>query len=363
MLEPNAIDTKKKENESSGNSDKPPDYAGFFSNIVLSVIINRIFISFLLVGSIGLYICKIAQANILPDNMEYIPFGSKPVQIEQIPINVNVVKEYGLSGLGWLIGETPKKLWSTKILFNIDNSETGTIAFIKSLQTKPKSASFFGLYISNIILSVISINNLIINKVFSIANEFLPESAIIILFPFVLIFLFIFFFILNIILCFFFQVKFWKDFFMDKNIKDNKVNWIEPFTYLRPWRAFLLFLYVIFLFFPMATMTPFILILYSFLSPLFISGENQSNKEPYNFAKFIKDVLLYKSQLFLIILSLGLIIDSNKYLGSNSMIGCIIGIIIVFFGLHLYNQYIPKNDLNLTPGLASLKPAKIRVAK
>ena len=55
---------------------------------------------------------------------------------------------------------------------------------------------------------------------------------------------------------------------MDKNIKDNVVNWHEPFTYLRPWRAFLLFLYFIFLFFPFALMSPFVLILFSFFAPL-----------------------------------------------------------------------------------------------
>ena len=361
MSEPNTIDTKKIENGTNTSSETKADYAGFFSNIALSVIVNRIFITFLLLGSIGLYTCKVAQANILPDNMEYVPLGNKLSQIEQIPINANIIKEYGIGGLGWLIGEKPKKIWSTKIIFDKDQfSETSIISFLKSFQTKPKTASFLGLYVSNVILSIISINNLFINKIYSIANEFLPESIIILLFPFVFVLLFVSFFLLNIGLCFFFQVKYWNDFFMDKNVKDNIVNWREPFTYLRPWRAFLLFLYFIFLFFPFALMSPFVLILFSFLAPLFCVGENQTTKQPYNFATFIKDVLLYKSQLFLIILSLGLIMDSNKYLGSNSLIGCVVGILIVFFGLHLYNQYIPKDDTNISPGLVSLKQAKMK---
>ena len=266
MSESNAIDSKKTENE-TGSSEAAPNYAGFFTDIFWNVIINRIIITIVLFGSIGLYTCKIAQSNILPDNMDYIPFGNKPKQIDPIPINVNVVKEYGLFGFGWLLGEAPKKIWSNKIIFNNDksNEEGSIIQFMKSLQSNPKNASFFGLYISNIILNIISINNLFINKIYGIANEFLPESVILILFPFCFILLFIVLFVLNIILCFFNQVKHWNDFFMDKNVKDNKVNWLEPFTYLKPWRMFLFFLYMMFLFFPFAFTMPFFIVIYSLL--------------------------------------------------------------------------------------------------
>lgn len=358
MSEPNAIDSKKTENE-TGTTEPAPNYGDFFKDIFLSVIVKRIIISFVFIGSIGLYTCKIAQSGLLPDNVDYIPFGNKVKQIEQIPINVNVVKEYGLFGFGWLLGETPKKIWSTKIIFN-DKNEGSIIQFLKSLQTNPKNASFFGLYISDIILNIIAINNLFINKIYGIANEFLPESLIIILFPFCFIILFAVLFILNIVLCFFNQIKHWNDFFMDKNVKDNKVNWLEPFTYFKPWRMFLFFLYILFLFFPFAFTMPFFIVIYSFISPLFISGETQNTKRTFNFLTFIKDVLIYKSQLFLIILSIYLILDSYKFLGSASTVGCAVGILIVFFGLHLYNQYIPKNDSNLTSGLVSTKPAKIK---
>ena len=69
-------------------------------------------------------------------------------------------------------------------------------------------------------------------------------------------------------------------------------------------------------------------------------------------------MLLYKSQLFLAILSLGLISQSDKSLGVNGLVGCLVGIAIVFFILNLYNPYIPQNDPNFTAGLAPVKQAK-----
>ena len=97
------------------------------------------------------------------------------------------------------------------------------------------------------------------------------------------------------------------------------------------------------------------------MSPLFISGENQTTKVPFTFYDLIKGVLLYKSQVFLIIFSIYLLLDSYTFLGSSSAAGCAVGILIAFFGFHSYNQYIPKNDVNLTSGLVSTKQAKIKL--
>ena len=109
--ETNAIDSK-----NTNSSSKPPNYAGFFSGLVTNSI--QILISFVLVGSIGLYTCKVAQANVLPDNISFQPFGNKIKDVEEIPININVVKVYGLNGLGMFLGQKPKKVESTKIVFN-----------------------------------------------------------------------------------------------------------------------------------------------------------------------------------------------------------------------------------------------------
>lgn len=356
------IDSKKAERDTGSSSSEEDMNYGEFTGGLLKYSISTI-ITFGVIGSLGLYTCKVAQANVLPDNMDYAPFGTKHAKVENIPININVVKEYGFHGLGWMFGDKPKVM-STKIVFDnesvLKDYEKGGIGFINSLKTNPKRASYFGLYMRDVIFSIICNNNLIINKVYGKMNEFLSESAILILNPILAPIIHIILFVINIFLSFFYQIKFWSDFFMDKQVKKGKdeVEWNEPFTYLRPIRSFVFFLYIIFLFSPMIVILSIGITLYSIFSPAGITGKTEEGKGQVNFTNFVKDVLLYKSQLFLVILTLGLISQSASSLGTNGLIGCLIGTAIVFFILKLYNQYIPKDDPSVTPGLVSFQQAK-----
>ena len=357
----NAIDSKKTQNEDGSTSEIAPNYLGFAGGLI-SYSLYILFV-FGIVGSIGLYTCKIAQTNILPDNIEYMPFGNKIKKVDDNLVNINIIKEYGFFGLGWIFGETPK-VFSTKLKFDqnsiMKDYDNGFIGMINSLKNSPENSSFLGLYIRDVFLSMISINNLYVNKIYGLFNEYLPETVIILFYPLFLVMSSIFMLIANMFLSFFYQIKYWGDFFMDRSVKDGKVRWNEPFTYLRPWRSFCLFLYFIFLLFPMNFIIASIVNTYAFLSPLFISAELDATNQSYGFIQCLQDVLLYKSQLFLILLTYGLIAESIQYLGINGVIGCSVGIIIAFFFLHLYNQYIPKDSTVSTPGLVAMKQAKMK---
>ena len=359
----NEIEKKKNKLQNNDNNNSGPDYKGFAKGLLTYSF--HIIISFVLVGSIGLFLCKIAQSNVLPDDINFYPFGEKIKDVEQIPININIVKVYGLMGLGLFLGQKPEKEESTKIVFNskeVDESyNKGIIGFLNSLKTSPDRSSYLGLYLNNIITTIIANNNWIINKLFGFLNQYLPESFIIILFPMIAVILLIIMFFINMILCFFYQLTNWSAFFQDKDLKNNKVGWKEPFTYFRPWRAFVLFLYCIFLFFPVVSCLPFLTTFYSIFSPLGINANLFNTKINYGFGSFIKDVILYKSQLYLILLTFGLLTQSSLYLGTNGVIGCIIGILIVFFCFHLYNQFIPKDEKYETEGLVSNNQAKVKV--
>jgi len=356
--ETSAIDDKKKENETG--TTESPNYGSFASQLISYTI--TIIVLFGVIGSVGLYTCKVAQANVLPTDMDYYPFGEQNPDIETIPININVVKEYGYSGFGGLLGETPK-VFSTKIDFDTSNIlkdyDNGLIGLMNKWKYEPKKANFFGLYIRDVIFNIIATNNSIIDKIYNLFNENMSESVILLLYP---IFFFVFSILMvfvNMALTFFYQIKCVGDFFLNKNVKGNKVEWTEPFTYLQPFRLICLGVYAFFLFFLMVFLLPLFFILpYTIFSPLTISAKIQNTNESYNFMNFIKDVFLYKSQLFMILLTYGLFTTSLKTLGSNALIGCIIGVLVVFFSFHLYNQYIPSNDANVTPGLVSTKTEK-----
>jgi len=341
-----AIDSKKTESQDSPSS---PNYGGFVMGLLSYAI--YVFIVFGIIGSIGLYTCKVA--HLLPDNMDYEPFGTKTPKVDDSLVNINVIKEYGMFGFGWLFGESPK-VFTTKLKFDqsdiFKQYNEGFIGMIDSFKTSPEKSTFFGLYIRDVFLSMVAMNNLYVNKVYGLFNKYLPESMIMLFYPMFLFFSSIFMLLANMCFSFFYQLKYWSDFFMDRSVKDGKVHWNEPFTYLRPWRSFCLFLYAIFCFFPMNGFLPLMVGVYTFFAPLFISGQVESTKQKYGFMQCIQDVFLYKSQFFLILLTYGLLTNSMQYLGVNGLIGCLVGIAIAAFGLHLYGQYIPKDNPASTPG-------------
>ena len=356
----NAINNKKTREKSN---DKSINYAGFISGLFLYTI--YILITFLLVGSIGLYICKVAQANVLPDNINFLPFGDKYKEIPEIPINTNIIKVFGLMGFGRILGQKPLKEESTKIVFNnkeiLEGYQNGVIGLITSLKTNPERSSFFGLYVSDLLSSILTTNNWIINNLFGVINKYCSETFILIFFPLFIFFLIIFMVITNIVLCFFYQIKNFSDFFMNKNVKNNTVTWSEPFTYLRPWRLFLLLLYCFFLFFPIIGFIPFLTAFYSIFAPLGLSAYIYETNKKMNFTTFIRDVAIYKSQFFLILFTLGLLSQSSSYLGSNGLIGCLVGILIAYFILHLYNPFLSNSENSTsTQGLVSSEQAKVK---
>jgi hypothetical protein len=208
--------------------------------------------------------------------------------------------------------------------------------------------------------SLIASNNWVINKTFGFCNKYLSETMIIILYPIFLSLFIVGMIFFNMILCFFYLLKNWSDFFMNKSIKNDKVEWNEPFTYLRPWRWFIFILYCFFLFFPIASILPLIITLYSIFAPLGLTANIFNTNQTIGFTTFVKDVMIYKKQLYLIMLTYVLFSQASINLGINGMIGCFVGILIVMFFFHIYKQVIPSNDKNETDGLVSKSQAKVK---
>jgi hypothetical protein len=91
----NAIDSKKNANNSSTPS-SGPNYRGFATTFGKSLLT---ILKIIALGSIGLYICKVAQSSLLPDNLEQTPFGPNIRMPQHIPINMNIMQEYPFHGL------------------------------------------------------------------------------------------------------------------------------------------------------------------------------------------------------------------------------------------------------------------------
>ena len=83
----NAIDEKKTE-ESGGD----PDFKGFANNYISSIIFT-IGILVFIIGGLGLYTTKVAQANILPDDIELAPYTVFDRVVNDIPIDINIMRQ------------------------------------------------------------------------------------------------------------------------------------------------------------------------------------------------------------------------------------------------------------------------------
>ena len=82
----NVIDEKKNEFK---NSNTTSDFKGFIKNYLLSIVFT---IGIFIIGGIGLYTTKIAQSNILPDNIELAPYTIKDRVVKDIEVNINIIK-------------------------------------------------------------------------------------------------------------------------------------------------------------------------------------------------------------------------------------------------------------------------------
>jgi len=334
-----AIDDKKNENSGESDETKSSNWGGFISSLIMIIIHLLLWLGF--IGPIILYLCKLAQANVLPSHAEYAPYGDKILKVDEIPININVVKH-------------KKKEYSTKIFFSqnkiINDYLHGLIGFLKVYQNDPKKANFYGNFWAMIIFNILSFNFGLIDSIFEMINKTLPETIILLISPIIFVFLLVGFYFLNMGLTFYYQIRFFNEFFLVKKVENNKVEWKKHIIFFEPLRWFFGFLSVIFVFFPATFLLPFLTLNFSIFSPLFITSKVDNNK-PYSFLDFVKDNLFYKSNVFLIMLSMLMLGAVAKNLNNYFIVAFIIAIIILFFK-HYYEDVNIADDTMLTLGLA-----------
>ena len=82
-----AIDEKKTENTGTD-----PDFKGFASNYLFSIIFTIGVVVFI-IGGLGLYTTKVAQANILPDNSLLAPYTDIGRSVSAMPIDINIIHD------------------------------------------------------------------------------------------------------------------------------------------------------------------------------------------------------------------------------------------------------------------------------
>ena len=338
-----AIDEKKA--EETGTSTASPDFKGFATYYLLSIIFT-IGIVIFIIGGLGLYTTKVAQSNILPDNIEYAPYTIFDREVSPIPIDINVMRPSIFSENGDTL--------SQKVIFNSkEYLDSFNKSFLCSLKKSavPTNGMFANLplYFSFVYDNIVANNFLAINTLFFYLS-FLPESAIMFLYGFFGIFLWIGLYFFNICISIFYHIINIPQLFRSAPYKDEKL-W-EPMKEIGFIRFVKLVLFF-FLWIPIGSLSAFIVppffTIYGLIAPLLstykLTQKATNKNKTYNVIDFIKNTFAYKQFFFFVLATISLFSNGSKYLGNNAIFGIIIAVMFAYFmGLYSNEMPIPNNN-------------------
>lgn len=312
-----------------------------FFNTIMYQLLNLFVV--LLVGTAILYGCKVSQSNILPTDFHCFPYHSTETSVKEIPINMNIT---------YLKGEK----YSQKIYFPYEyNKNNYLLDFLRRIKESPKATSVAA-FLVDVVMSFIQFNYSLTNGFYSILNTYLPESIILLFSPFFLLPCFLFFVFLDF---FYFMYAWFSNmswlFKRNTNNTDTgkpiwkSVDLLEPFSYFFSWFLLFLFFWIYILGFGFIFSTLlFISLMYTFFTPLGITGFTKINNAFHKISlfQFFKDILKDKKQMIMIIFSIITVLSSFTYF--NWIVSIIFTLIFVlfWFGIipnNLYINNIPEN--------------------
>ena len=333
-----AIDEKK--TQDSGSSAQTYDFKGFLSNYASSIVFT-IGISIFIIGGLGLYTSKVAQANILPDNIDLAPYTIFDRVVKDIPIDINVMRPSFFS--------ENKDTISQKVVFNsqeyLDSFKNSIFLCKLKNSAQPNSSMFSNgpLYFSKVYDSIIANNFGVINTIF-LYLSYLPESVIMLLYGLFGIFIWLGMYFLNNCISIFYHIVNIPELFRTESY-EKKGFWeaSESISFFRIMKL-LFFFWFWFAISIISTFTvPIFTTLYGLISPLYATYSIPKTNEKRGVYDFIKDTFVYKKLFFFILATLSLISNGITYLGPNSLVGIAVAIIFAYF-MGLYTQDLPETN-------------------
>jgi hypothetical protein len=330
-----AIDEKKTEETGA-----EPDFKGFANNYISSIIFTIGIVVFI-IGGLGLYTTKVAQANILPDDIDLAPYTIFDRIVADIPIDINVMRE--------TMWAENKDTVSQKIKFDsqeyLDSFKGSILCSIKK-NADPNSGLFANapLYLSIVYDNIVAKNFLAINTIFFYLS-YLPESIIMLLYGFFGIFLWLTLYFFFVCISIFYHVINIPQLF--RGVPENSKEWEahDNISFFRLSKLLLFF----FLWIPIGLVSTFIVpiffTLYGLISPLFASYKIQKTNKTNGVMDFIKNTFAYKKYFFFILATISLLSNGLTYLGSNSIVGIAIAIGFAYF-MGLYTNEMPEPGLD-----------------
>jgi len=315
------------------------------SLIVIFIVILLYFAS----GSLILFLCKLAQSNILPTDNNCFPYTDNLPNIKEIQTNIFPT-----------IVDNKEMSMKLQIPYDDKNKKNILLDILNKYKNKP-SSFFLANYFISIIESLIQFDYSSINVVLNILNG-MPEPIIIGFGPFISSFLFSFGVLINglYFIYLWFSNMYW--FFKTNTNKSNegKPIW-EDVTLITPINLFLaicliiIFTIIFFVGFPIISFIPFCVLFYTIFSSLFYKGIFNGNS--INAFSLISSVLKYYKITFVNIISIFVVLLSFSKLGKISGIVSLFLISLIYWRILCADIFNPITETNLSP-IVSYEQAK-----
>jgi hypothetical protein len=336
-----AIDEKK--NKETGIFTSSTDFKKFFLSYLSSIIFTICIIIFI-TGTLGLYTTKVAQANILPDDIELAPYTVIDRIVTDIPIDINVMRS--------MFWSENKDTLSQKAIFNsqeyLDSFNDSFLCFLKKNAQDPNKVllSNASLFFSSVYENIVAKNFLVINTIFFYLS-YLPESIIMIIYGYFGIFLWMILHFFNVCISIFYHIVNIPQLFRNPSVEKPQ-HW-ESYENIGFFNFNPKLLFFCFIWWWVGMISTFLcppfFTLYGLISPLYAKYKIKQNDKPLNIFDFIKNTFVYKKLFFFILATISLFFNGIIYLGIKSITGIIIAIIFAYF-MGLYSNEMPEPGTN-----------------
>ena len=355
-----------------------------------NALIYQLFHLFIIIiaGGAMLWSAKVAQTNLMPNNLDCEPYNISETIInngEPIVVNIDVVKMKNDQG--------SNEIRSTKLVFpfkeNFSIIRFGILGLesIRDWTDGPKS-NVYTLYLGIIWQKMNSNYSGMMNSFYNFLNTTCSESVIIFLGPIIItIVLFVVGFVNGIYGTILWFLELYRLFSkqtgcFNKPIYDTEGNPIldsnkkpiyelgKIWTYEkgemgRQWYWTIFYILMSLIFLGLVSLIIFCLLVRSSLSslilPLLMVGKIQGSKDPtnnsYSFSSLLGNIIKYKTRVIMFIVSIFVISDAFSALGSlGALVAIIACIFIYFFYPEIYQQYKPgAEEVESTIGFASFE--------
>lgn len=349
--ETNAIDQKKQNSNSSSNTSssyvsKITSFLGSFIGVIILILL------YFSSSGIILFICKLAQSNILPTELQCSPYTNTSPTINPSPIVTNIFTTF----------TDIEQSMKLEIPYDI-NSKNKLIDILREYKEKP-SSHFLSNYFISIVESLLQFNYSSITTLMNAMNNSFIEPVIVLFGPLILGIVYLIGTFLNII--YFVYLWFSKmSWFFKTNINDSgnglpkweQVSISDPLNWFIGVCLIFLFMTVFFMGFPILSMLPFICYHNVLISLLFYKGT--MNHKTITAFSLIAELFKHYKVYIVSIISIMVAMLSFSKLGAIPGILSIVIFGLVYWGTINNDMYKPLIEHNLTPSVSYEQARKI----